>query len=350
MSIPSSSAFPAGWTPPAPRKCCTAKAGTCGPLPLSRDGLRRGGGRARPVPRPWACRFEVIDARAELERYVCRPFAEAYKRGETPSPCVLCNPEVKLRLLCEYADGWASSTSPPATTRGPRAGRSSWADRRTTRAICSAASCPISSDACSCPSAAWPKPRPESWQPRSACPPLRSRTVWSSASFPTATMPPGWSSAGTRPGRGISSITALPSQGTAASTASPSASAGAWATPRESEYYVSEIRPGSGEVVLADGDGLFSDEVAVRDMRWLVPEPEAPFDCQVRVRHSRTLAPARPAPRPAGRSTSFPKAPCARPRPARPRRCTWTAGCSAAASSPPQGLMIQRIQNRYNYN
>lgn len=48
--------------------------------------------------------LEVVDARAELEEHVCRPFAEAYRRGETPSPCVLCNPAVKLRLLCEYAD------------------------------------------------------------------------------------------------------------------------------------------------------------------------------------------------------------------------------------------------------
>ena len=45
----------------------------------------------------------VYDARAELEKYVCAPFAAAYARGETPSPCVMCNPSVKLRLLLEYA-------------------------------------------------------------------------------------------------------------------------------------------------------------------------------------------------------------------------------------------------------
>lgn len=43
----------------------------------------------------------VYDARAELEKYVCAPFAAAYARGETPSPCVMCNPSVKLRLLLE---------------------------------------------------------------------------------------------------------------------------------------------------------------------------------------------------------------------------------------------------------
>ena len=79
--------------------------------------------------------------------------------------------------------------------------------------------------------------------------------------------------------------------------------------------YVSEIRPGSGEVVLADGDGLFSDEVAVRDMRWLVPEPEAPFDCQVRVRHSRALAPARAYPEAGGRLHLVPESPLRAPTP-----------------------------------
>lgn len=44
---------------------------------------------------------EVADA---LEKNVCRPFTEAYLKGETPNPCVICNPSVKFRTLCEYAD------------------------------------------------------------------------------------------------------------------------------------------------------------------------------------------------------------------------------------------------------
>lgn len=49
--------------------------------------------------------LEVLDVREELEERVCAPFAAAYLRGETPNPCVLCNPAVKLRALCEAADG-----------------------------------------------------------------------------------------------------------------------------------------------------------------------------------------------------------------------------------------------------
>ncbi|MBR5094807.1 MAG: tRNA 2-thiouridine(34) synthase MnmA, partial [Oscillospiraceae bacterium] len=46
----------------------------------------------------------VADVRAELEERVCRPFTESYLRGETPNPCILCNPAVKFRRLLEEAD------------------------------------------------------------------------------------------------------------------------------------------------------------------------------------------------------------------------------------------------------
>ena len=48
--------------------------------------------------------LELVDVREALERSVCAPFAESYLRGETPNPCVLCNPAVKLALLCRFAD------------------------------------------------------------------------------------------------------------------------------------------------------------------------------------------------------------------------------------------------------
>jgi len=46
----------------------------------------------------------VQDISEALEKEVCAPFAEAYLRGETPNPCILCNPAVKFAALCEYAD------------------------------------------------------------------------------------------------------------------------------------------------------------------------------------------------------------------------------------------------------
>ncbi len=48
--------------------------------------------------------LKIADISVELEQKVCRPFVEAYLRGETPNPCILCNPDVKFKTLIEYAD------------------------------------------------------------------------------------------------------------------------------------------------------------------------------------------------------------------------------------------------------
>ena len=46
----------------------------------------------------------VRDIRAELETHVCAAFDRAYRAGETPNPCILCNPTVKFKTLLETAD------------------------------------------------------------------------------------------------------------------------------------------------------------------------------------------------------------------------------------------------------
>lgn len=48
--------------------------------------------------------LRVLDVKAALEERVCSRFAEAYLRGETPNPCIICNPTLKFRSLAEYAD------------------------------------------------------------------------------------------------------------------------------------------------------------------------------------------------------------------------------------------------------
>jgi len=48
--------------------------------------------------------FEAADIRAELERWVCAPFAEDYLAGRTPLPCARCNPTVKFPALLALAD------------------------------------------------------------------------------------------------------------------------------------------------------------------------------------------------------------------------------------------------------
>ncbi len=67
-------------------------------------GLPGGADEARAAADALGVPLHVRDIRAELEEKVCAPFADAYRRGETPNPCVACNPAVKFRALCELAD------------------------------------------------------------------------------------------------------------------------------------------------------------------------------------------------------------------------------------------------------
>ena len=48
--------------------------------------------------------LHIRDVHRELDELVCSRFAESYLRGETPNPCIICNPTLKFRSLLEHAD------------------------------------------------------------------------------------------------------------------------------------------------------------------------------------------------------------------------------------------------------
>ncbi len=51
----------------------------------------------------------VLDYRDEFEKYVIKPFVEAYENGDVPNPCVLCNKDVKFRLIYNMLDKLGAS-------------------------------------------------------------------------------------------------------------------------------------------------------------------------------------------------------------------------------------------------
>jgi tRNA-specific 2-thiouridylase len=53
--------------------------------------------------------FHVVDVQEAFRRLVVEPFAEAYLRGRTPNPCVVCNPTIKLGVLMDFALGAGAS-------------------------------------------------------------------------------------------------------------------------------------------------------------------------------------------------------------------------------------------------
>ena len=44
-----------------------------------------------------------IDCREEFSKAVIPDFAEQYRKGRTPNPCIVCNREVKFKVLCDFA-------------------------------------------------------------------------------------------------------------------------------------------------------------------------------------------------------------------------------------------------------
>lgn len=46
----------------------------------------------------------VADIREEFRKGVIQPFIDSYLSGYTPNPCVNCNPQIKFRVLEEWAD------------------------------------------------------------------------------------------------------------------------------------------------------------------------------------------------------------------------------------------------------
>lgn len=48
--------------------------------------------------------FLYKNVKDEFHRHIISYFCESYRKGETPNPCVLCNPTIKFRVMREAAD------------------------------------------------------------------------------------------------------------------------------------------------------------------------------------------------------------------------------------------------------
>ena len=61
---------------------------------------------ARRVARDLGIPYYVLNMEAEFDRAVIGPFADAYRRGRTPVPCVACNVDLKFGSLLARARAW----------------------------------------------------------------------------------------------------------------------------------------------------------------------------------------------------------------------------------------------------
>lgn len=232
--------------------------------------------------------FQVVDIRRALDAKVCRPFYESYLRGETPSPCALCNPSVKFPALLAVAGelganlvatGHYARAENGRLLRGRPANDQSYLLARLTpdqlahivfplggyekseiralaaEASLAAAAKPDSMEICFIPDddyAAWldsygQTPSPGDFVDQ------KGRVLGRHKGIHHYTL-------GQGRGLGVSG---------------------------PHKYYVSAIRPDTNQIVLSDGGDLFAQQVHCRTINWLTAVPVEPLAVTARFRHSK---------------------------------------------------------------
>lgn len=237
--------------------------------------------------------FHVRDIRPQLEKHVCAPFAGGYLRGETPNPCVLCNPTVKFPALFALADELGARYAATGHYARCRGGRLFMGEPENDQSYMLAFLRTEQLERCMFPLGGMNK---------SAVRALAEQFSLSAAHRPDSMeicfVPDGdW--AGFIERRG-----AVPPEGdfitpdgavigrhrgihryTIGQRRHLGISAGR-------RVFVSAIDPERNTVTLSDGDALYVSRAAAEGANWLMPKPEGSFECGVRVRHSRGLSSA----------------------------------------------------------
>ena len=230
--------------------------------------------------------LKVLDVKAQLEERVCRPFTEAYLRGETPNPCILCNPTLKFKSLTAYADAVGAelvATGHYARAAGGRiykgrpANDQSYMLCRLTRQQAQRVLFPLGDY--------------EKVQVRALAEELGLPAAHKPDSMEICFIPDkdyiGW----------LSRRAAMPPEGDfvfhgqvvgrhegihryTVGQRRPGLMDGR-------KVYISRIDPVSNRIELALWEELFQTEVTARDFNWLIEPPRSPICASVRVRHTK---------------------------------------------------------------
>ena len=229
----------------------------------------------------------IADSREAMERYVCAPFAEAYLRGETPNPCILCNPAVKFRALldeakrigAEYiATGHYARVENGGIYRGQSENDQSYMLCRLT---------PEEVGALRLPLAPYKKMEVRALAEKLGLPAAHKPDSMDICFIPDGDYAAWIERRGITPPPGnfvLDGKVAGQHRGIHHYTVGQRKHFGVGFGKR---VYVSAIRPETNEVFLSSDDAaVWRESFTVRDVNWLVP-PEGSFSCGVRIRHSR---------------------------------------------------------------
>ncbi|MCM1150173.1 MAG: tRNA 2-thiouridine(34) synthase MnmA [Butyricicoccus sp.] len=232
----------------------------------------------------------VLDISAELERHVCAPFTESYLRGETPNPCVMCNPAVKFKSLLDFAaargadfiaTGHYARAENGALYKGRPANDQSYMLCRLTREQAARLVLPLGAL--------------EKTETRALAGEFQLPVASKSDSMEICFIPD-------RDYAGyISRRAALPGPGGFTLHGEPIArheGIHRWTVGQRipglyngRKLYVSRIIPERNEIELALWEELFKNTVRARDMSWLIEAPRSPLRASVKVRHTKWECP-----------------------------------------------------------
>lgn len=230
--------------------------------------------------------IKVVEISKQLETHVCSYFAAAYLKGETPNPCIICNPTVKFKALLEYADsidakfistGHYAKCVEGSLYKGQPANDQSYMLCRLTRKQLErtifplgefekthvrelakemklpVAEKPDSMEICFIPDkdyVGWLEKRGQSPEPGDFV--FHGKAVGQHEGIHRWTV-----------GQRIPGLF------------------------EERKLYVKKIRPEKGEIELALWEELFASEIRVRDMNWLIDFPAERIRARVKVRHTK---------------------------------------------------------------
>lgn len=234
--------------------------------------------------------LHILDIRRELENMVCSRFADAYAHGETPNPCIMCNPTVKFKELLKEADalgagfvatGHYARTENGKLYKGKPSNDQSYMLCRITRdqvgrlilplgeyektqvrALAAEMDLPVAKKPDSMEICFIPDNDYISWLEKRGITPPPGNFVFHGKPIGRHEGIHRWTVGQRRPGLFD-----------------------------ERKLYVSEIRPDTNEIVLALWEELFKTEVFARDMNWLIDRPTEPIRASVKVRHTKWESP-----------------------------------------------------------
>ena len=235
--------------------------------------------------------LRIADISAQLEENVCAPFVRAYLKGETPNPCIMCNPAVKFKTLLDYADeigaGFVSTghyvrARDGALYKGMPSNDQSYMLCRLTREQVSRLVLPLGDY--------------EKQQVRALAEEFGIPIAHKPDSMEICFIPDkdytGWiqkRSAVPGPGKVLFNGEVIGKhEGIHRYTVGQR-----WpGLYNERKLYVSEIQSRENRVILALWEDLFKTEVRARNMNWQIETPSQPIRASVRVRHTKWENPA----------------------------------------------------------